>query len=38
MYKEQLSEWLQSHPEATREETIEAGYWIACENWINQKR
>jgi len=38
MYKDQLNEWLKAHPKAILEEAIEAGYWIATDNWCKQRK
>ena len=37
-YKEQMTEWIEKHPEATIQEAWEAGYLICCSNWCNRKR
>lgn len=37
-YKQQLAEWLQEHPKATKEEAIEAGYIICTQNWCLMKK
>lgn len=37
-YKEQMTDWMQKHPEATPEQAFEAGYWIFCDNWCKKRR
>lgn len=37
-YKEQLAEWLKKHPNATKEECMEAAYGIATKNWCTRRR
>ena len=37
-YKEQMSEWIAKHPEATLEEAFEAGWFACSEAWCHGKR
>jgi len=36
-YKEQMSEWLSKHPNATVEDAWQAGYFQSNENWCKGK-
>ena len=36
--REQASEWIREHPDATPVETWLAGYWKSTSNWCSMKR
>lgn len=37
-YKEQMTDWLAKHPDATLSEAWEAGYLTSTDNWCNCRR
>ena len=37
-YKEQMSEWLGRHHDATLEEAFEAGWYLCTDAWCHGKR
>lgn len=36
-YKEQMTEWIEKHPEATIQEAWEAGYMFSTDAWCHGK-
>lgn len=37
-YQEAKQKWLAEHKNATLAEAWAAGYWQACDNWLNQAK